>query len=93
MNNSQNARFYFANLSADVARCISACENNDENRFINSLLRARNTLEFLHNTNRHEAFEEGLLLLRALIFARDKGELIKFQNNLNELTVQYAPTL
>jgi hypothetical protein len=93
MNISQNARFYFANLSADVARCISADENKDKVRFENSLERARNTLEFLHSTKRHEAYEEGLLLLRALIFAREEDKLIKFRNNLNELTAQYAPTL
>jgi|CXWL01.1.fsa_nt_gi hypothetical protein len=68
-----NAAFHFGNLCADALRCARALENGDTARYKNSLIRARKTLSFLRTMQRPEAYEEGLLLMRALDFARESG--------------------
>ena len=45
---TRDAAFYFANLGADVARCVSAAKQGDEIRYNDSLSRAHRTLEQLH---------------------------------------------
>ena len=67
---SNGARFYFANLGADVARCISAAQRGDMERYYDSLERAYTTLEYVRKEHRPEAYEEGLLMSRALEYAR-----------------------
>ena len=92
MKYKQDARFYFANLGVDVARCVSAVNSGNMKRFSDSLKCAHKTLSFLRDSNRPEAYEEGLLLLRALQYARTNGKLREFNEELNKLISQYAPT-
>lgn len=83
---THNATFYFANLGADVSRCITAAKQGNEARYDDSLTRAYRTLELLHKTARPEAYEEGLLMLRGLALARATPEaLASFQSSLNSL--------
>jgi hypothetical protein len=93
MKYNKDARFYFANLGVDVARCVSAAELGDNERFNESLKHARRTLSFLRYADRPEAYEEGLLLMRALEYARIENRLKKFNQDLNSLIAQYAPVL
>lgn len=88
---NKDARFYFANLGADVARCISAAEKGNMERYEDSLERAHATLEYLRSAHRPEAYEEGLLLLRALEYARADNALPEFNESLNELIAEYSP--
>ncbi len=83
---THDAAFYFANLGADVSRCISAVKQGNEARYRDSLSRAYRTLEELHKTARPEAYEEGLLMLRGLALARTTPEtLTSFQTSLDSL--------
>ena len=87
----KDARFYFANLGADVARCVSAAQKGDMKRYEDSCERARTTLEYLRKEHRPEAYEEGLLLLRGLEYAQADNELPEFNEHLNRLIAQYSP--
>lgn len=88
---TRDAAFYFANLGADVSRCITASKQGDETRYGDSLARAYRTLENLHSTKRHEAYEEGLLMLRGLDLARTTPEsLASFQTSLDSLVSVFA---
>ncbi len=88
---TRDAAFYFANLGADVSRCITAAGQGDEARYEDSLSRAYRTLEALHTTKRPEAYEEGLLMLRGLALARITPEsLASFQTSLNSLIGAFA---
>ena len=78
----KDARFFFANLGADIMRCISASLEGDEERYRASLARAYRTLEHLHAANRPEAYEEGLLLFRALQYSREDNTLAHFKSDL-----------
>lgn len=83
---TRDASFYFANLGADVTRCVSAARRGDTVRYDDSLVRAYRTLEDLHKTARPEAYEEGLLMLRGLALARATPEaLSSFQLALDSL--------
>lgn len=83
---TRDAAFYFANLGADVTRCINAAKQGNESRYEDSLVRAHQTLEFLHKTARPEAYEEALLMLRGLALARTEPEtLASFQTSLDSL--------
>ncbi len=83
---TRDAAFYFANLGADVSRCINATKQGNEARYNDSLMRAHRTLEFLHKANRPEAYEEALLMLRGLALARTTPEsLSSFQSELDSL--------
>lgn len=82
---NKDARFYFANLGADVARCSKAGIEGNSARYEASLERARRTLSLLRAARRPEAYEEGLLLLRALEYARQDGDLPTFSANVNAL--------
>ena len=82
----RSARFYFANLAADVMRCVNAAERQDESRYQSSLARARTTLRHLQPIR--GAYEEGLLLLRALAFAKEEHALAPFAQNVNRLTLE-----
>lgn len=81
----RNAKFYFANLCADVMRCIIAAEALDAERYRSSLARARTTLSRIRDTRRYEAYEEGLLLIRALEHAREGNTLEVFRRQVNQL--------
>lgn len=82
----RDARFYFANLGADVTRCVSAAKQGNEDRYNDSLMRAYQTLELLNKTNRPEAYEEGLLMLRGLALARETPKTLNiFQSNIDSL--------
>jgi hypothetical protein len=72
-------------------RCVVAAEDHNIARYDDSLMRAHKTLNALRTSERPEAYEEGLLLLRALEHARTDGQLSSFTSNLNELIAQYAP--
>lgn len=88
---TRNAAFYFANLGADVTRCVSAAKQGNETRYEDSLARAYRTLEDLHKTARPEAYEEGLLMLRGLALSRQTPEtLSSFQSSLNSL-IGFSP--
>lgn len=52
-----DARFYFANLGADVARCVAAAQKGNEQRYKDSLDRGYRTLDFLRRAQRPEAYE------------------------------------
>jgi hypothetical protein len=86
-----DAKFYFANLGADVARCIKAAETGNEKRYEDSLARARATLAHLRTTGRLEAYEEGLLMLRGLEYARTNNALKSFQSHTSVLSAQFSP--
>lgn len=88
---SRDARFYFANLGADVARCIAATERGNEKHYQDSLDRAYATLNHLRGAARPEAYEEGQLMLRALEYARTEHTLPGFSEHLNKLIAAYAP--
>lgn len=91
---TRDAAFYFANLGADVSRCVSAARQGNETRYEDSLARAYRTLEDLHKTARPEAYEEGLLMLRGLILARTAPEsLAAFQAALDGLIVPFSAHL
>lgn len=82
----RDAVFYFANLGADVSRCVSAAKQGNEIRYTDSLARAYRTLEDLHKTARPEAYEEGLLMLRGLDLARETPKTLDiFQSNIDSL--------
>ena len=84
---TRDARFYFANLGADVARCLRAAEDGNEKRYADSLDRAYGTLNYLRN--RPEAREEGLLLLRGLAFVKNDSVLRQnFSQVLDQLIAQ-----
>ncbi len=85
------AVFYFVNLGADVMRCVNATKNNNEDRYRDSLARAHRTLEQLRNTGRHEAYEEGLLMIRGLELARaTPEELASFRSSLDSLMCTFS---
>lgn len=86
-----DARFYFANLTSDVARCARAALNGNEKRYGESLSRAHKTLMFLRDTGRPEAYEEGLLLLEGLRHAKEEGVLTAFSAQVDTLATQYSP--
>ena len=86
-----NARFIFANLGADVVRCIKAAEKGDEVRYQDSLVRAHKTLAHLRMAKRPEAYEEGLLMLRGLEYARSDNELKSFQVNATAISAALSP--
>lgn len=91
---TRGAAFYFANLGADVSRCITAAKRGNEPRYQDSLARAYKTLELLHKTARPEAYEEGLLMLRGLALARVTPEaLTSFQVSLNSLIGAFSARL
>ncbi|MEK7155708.1 MAG: hypothetical protein AAB734_02415 [Patescibacteria group bacterium] len=85
----RDAAFYFANLGADISRCISAAQHNDSESYDDSIDAAYRTLAYI--TNRPEAYEEGLLLLRGLEYAREENRLSEFNDQLNELITEYSP--
>lgn len=88
---TRDAAFYFANLGADVSRCITAAKQGNEAQYEDSLARAYRTLEELRKTRRPEAYEEGLLMLRGLALARTTPEtLSSFQSSLNSLVSTFA---
>ncbi|MDP2594067.1 MAG: hypothetical protein Q8P36_01890 [bacterium] len=92
--NERGAAFYFANLGADAARCLSALARDDEERYQDSLEQAYRTLDYLRGANRPEAYEEGLLLLRGLALAHDDPTLrARYGRNLNTLIAPYAEAL
>lgn len=91
---TRGAAFYFSNLGADVARCASAAKQGDEVRYEDSLSRAYRTLEELRKIARPEAYEEGLLMLRALALARTApATLASFKRALDPLIATYAARL
>ncbi len=91
---TRDAAFYFANLGADVSRCITAAKQGNETRYEDSLARAYRTLEDLHSTKRPEAYEEGLLMLRGLDLARMSPEtLSSFQSSLDALISAFSARL
>lgn len=91
---TQSAAFYFANLGADVTRCVSAAKQGNETRYEDSLARAYRTLEDLHKAARPEAYEEGLLMLRGLDLARATPEsLASFQTSLDALIGAFSARL
>lgn len=90
----RDAIFYFANLGADISRCITATKERNESRYQDSLARAYQTLEFLHKTARPEAYEEGLLMLRGLALARTTPELLtSFQSSLDSVISVFSARL
>jgi hypothetical protein len=88
---TRNAAFYFANLGADVSRCVSAVQQGNEARYQDSLARAYRTLDALRHTNCPEAYEEGLLLLYGLSLARESREaLAHFEHLLASVVTPFA---
>ncbi len=91
---THDAAFYFANLGADVTRCVSAAKQGNDARYHDSLSRAYRTLEELHKAARPEAYEEGLLMLRGLALARGTpANLASFQSSLDSLISVFSSRL
>lgn len=91
---THGAAFYFANLGADVTRCVSAIKQGNEARYEDSLMRAYHTLGELRKAARPEAYEEGLLMLRGLALARTTPEaLASFQSSLDTLISAFSVRL
>ena len=91
---THDAAFYFANLGADVSRCVRAAKEGNETHYEDSLARAYRTLEELHKAVRPEAYEEGLLMLRGLALARKSPEtLAAFQTSLDSLISVFSARL
>ena len=87
---TKDAKFYFGNLISDVVRSANAALKNDDARYEDSLLRAYTTLEYLRFARRPEAYEEGLLLLRALAHARARGKLSALRAHLSTFAESFA---
>ena len=88
---NRDAAFYFANLGADVSRCLQALKQGSEGRYRDSLERAYRTLGYLRTAGRPEAYEEGLLMLRGLDFARATPEMrAPFEAALNSLVGAFS---
>jgi len=91
---TRDATFYFANLGADVSRCIQATKQGNEARYEDSRARAYHTLAELRKTARPEAYEEGLLILRGLALARATPRTLdSFQSSLDSLIAAFAVRL
>jgi hypothetical protein len=91
---THDAVFYFANLGADVTRCVSASKQVNEARYEDSLSRAYRTLADLRKAARPEAYEEGLLMLRGLALARATPETLSaFQAALDHLVGSFSARL
>jgi len=91
---THDAAFYFANLGADVTRCISAIRQGDETRYQESLERAYRTVDYIRASHRPEAYEEALLMLRGLALARATPEaLASFQSGLDSLIGAFSARL
>lgn len=83
---TRDAIFYFANLGADVTRCVSAAKRGDDLQYQESLERAYRTADYIRASHRPEAYEEALLMLRGLDFARTTPEtLASFQSAIDSL--------
>ncbi|MGB4076201.1 MAG: hypothetical protein WBK28_00660 [Minisyncoccia bacterium] len=91
--NERSERFYFANLTADVARCVHAAQKGDEDAYQQSLLRAYRTLQYLRPLKNRSAYEEGLLLVRGLFFAKEAGTLETFSVRVNMLGAEFSPLI
>ncbi|OGG80513.1 hypothetical protein A3A39_00330 [Candidatus Kaiserbacteria bacterium RIFCSPLOWO2_01_FULL_54_13] len=87
------AAFYFANLGADVLRCALAAESKNAKEYHSSLDRAYSTLRHIEKENRHAAYEEGILLLRGLEYARASRTLPAFREELNAIIEPFAARL
>lgn len=87
----KDARFYFANLTADIARCAHALATGDQERYVRSRILAYATLEYLRQAKRPEAFEEGILLFHGLHHARELGTLGPFSDYVARLGQEYSP--
>ena len=85
----RGAAFYFANFGADISRCVAAAREHDTVAYDDSIDAAYRTLSYI--TDRPEAYEEGLLLLRGLEYAREDNRLSEFNDQLNELIAEYSP--
>ena len=91
---TRDAAFYFANLGADVSRCITAAKQGNEPRYQESLERAYRTADYIRTSHRPEAYEEALLMLRGLVLARATPEtLTSFQSSLDSLTSVFSARL
>lgn len=84
-------KLLFANLCADVSRCIKAAQHNDDQQYADSLARGYKTAEAVHKTGNIGAYEESLLFLRGLEHARTSGRLSDFLAHTNILASQHAP--
>ena len=80
----KDAKFYMANLGADISRCAAAAQAGDDMRYQESLGRAYRTLAFVHEASRPEAYEEGLLMLRGLEYARASHSLVMFRAHIDD---------
>jgi len=78
-------KFYFANLGADVMRCIRAAKDNDIDRYNASVARAYGTLDYIHKAKNFLLYEEGLLLMRGLALAKADDRLDIFSTRLNTM--------
>jgi len=91
---THDATFYFANLGADVSRCVNAAREGNEARYQESLERAHRTLAYIRGANRPEAYEEALLMLRGLELARSTPEsLTSFQTAIGSLIAVFSANL
>lgn len=88
--NATQEKFYFANLGADIARCISALHNNNIDRYNQTFHHAQQTLKKLSVNKNSSAYKEGVLLLEGFNLAREKDMLPLFNKRLNVLIAQVS---
>ena len=86
-------QFIFANLCADALRCVTALEAGNIDRYKDSLARAYRTLSFLRPLGRPEAYEEGILLCRAVQLVAETKKFKECSDGINQLAAQYSPLL
>ncbi len=78
---TRNATFYFGNLGADIIRAARATDA----AYDASMQRVARTLQLLRTCDRPEAYDEGLLMERALVLAREEGTQDVLERTVNSL--------
>ena len=78
---THTAAFYFGNLGADIIRAARATDAAYEA----NMQRVLRTLGLLRAHNRPEAYEEGLLLMRAIEYAREGQTQDVLERNVSNL--------
>lgn len=87
----RDARFYFANLTTDLARAARAAQEGNEARQQSALTLAFKTLRCLRGVGHTEAYEDSLLLMQGFRIATQERTLNEFSAYLAQLGNEYSP--
>jgi len=93
MNTQHTAQFYFANLGADVIRCVSAAKQENEDLYHESYQRAEHTLSFLKEAGDQSAYKEGMLMLNGLEVSRQSDSLDAYATQVNNIIATHAAVM